>query len=535
MDGRTLGNRFAYIPPQCFTKTRRPGAAASNPCYACHAKPTAPNFTDDSDLQLALSLPPAAARNPWRNVLDPPVAHVARAGDAEVLGAVRRSNYFDERGEIALVSRLRPLVPAWDATGDHRWDGFVPDAWFRFDERGFDRRPDGAPSGWRAFAYFPFLGTFFPTNGSSDDVLIRLDPALREDAAGRPDARVYEVNLAIVEALITRRDVPVAGVDEAALGADLDLDGTLGSADRVAYDPRRMRYVGRAALPEHAPDFPAVPGLYPPGTEFLHSVRYLDVAADGRVAMASRMKELRYMKKARWLSPADLKARAAADVVEQAESANGAREVVWEIDRGVYNGLGWLLQGFIEAEDGALRPQSYEETVYCAGCHGGLGVTTDSTFAFARKLGPRSRGGGWFHASPGDLAGLPDPRRLDGANEYALYLRQNGAGDELRGNGEVIARFYDGRGRLREDPLNRLRADVSLLLVPSAPRALDLDRAYLAVVHEQSFSLGREIVLGTPENVYRDAPTGARTGVRAALAASPLAAEPEASPAAARR
>ena len=118
---------------------------------------------------------------------------------------------------------------------------------------GFDHRRDGTPTGWRSFAYYPFLGTFFPTNGSADDVLIRLDPVLREDGAGNYDSSIYTVNLAIVEALITRADVAIDPVEEAAFGVDLDLDGRLATAKRVTFHSAndglggtRMRYVGRA-------------------------------------------------------------------------------------------------------------------------------------------------------------------------------------------------------------------------------------------------------------------------------------------------
>ena len=61
----------------------------------------------------------------------------------------------------------------------------MPDVQFAFDDHGYDHHPDGTPTGWRAFAYYPFVGTFFPTNGSADDVLVRLDAALREDDAGQ--------------------------------------------------------------------------------------------------------------------------------------------------------------------------------------------------------------------------------------------------------------------------------------------------------------------------------------------------------------
>jgi hypothetical protein len=160
-----------------------------------------------------------------------------------VLAYVRRSNYFDDEG--LTLARTLDGLPGNDGTGHHEWGGFRPDAWFSFDDHGFDHRPDGTLTGWRAFAYYPFLGTFFPTNGSMDDVLIRLDPRLQEGADGRYHPRTYEINLAIVEALVTRRDVPVDPIDERPLGADLDLDGTFGRATRVVFG-KGMHYVGRA-------------------------------------------------------------------------------------------------------------------------------------------------------------------------------------------------------------------------------------------------------------------------------------------------
>src|SRR5262249_7020872 len=155
---------------------------------------TPPNFVDDADLQLAFTLPGASVANAWRNVFSPPVTRAPRATDAEVLAHVRGSNYFDDAGGITLLRRLAALPKSWDGDGDGRWTGYKPDAWFRFDEHGYDHAPGGQPTGWRAFAYAPFLG-FFPTNGSTDDVLIRLDPALQQDTSGRPDPTIYEINL----------------------------------------------------------------------------------------------------------------------------------------------------------------------------------------------------------------------------------------------------------------------------------------------------------------------------------------------------
>jgi hypothetical protein len=478
---------------------------------------------DDADLQLSFALPAAAAANPWRNLFAPPIARAAPVSDRDVLSYVRESNYFDPSGGITLARVLRALPPQWDSDHDGRWNGYIPDAWFHFDERGFDRAADGRATGWRAFAYAPFLGAFFPTNGAMDDVLIRLDPALREDAAGKADERVYAVNLAVVETLISRADVAIEPVDERALGRDLDLDGRLGRAVRVAFrapQPGRaagMHYVGRAGALQDRGEFPLGPGLFPLGTEFLHSVRYIDVGARGQVAIAARMKELRYAKKVRWLTPADLKARAAAEVTEQAESADGVLQFLWQFDRGIYNDQGWLLQGFIEAADGHLRPQSYEESLACVGCHGEIGATTDSMFAFARKLGRGTPSQGWFHWTQHDLHGIPEPRRRDGRYEYSFYLANNGAADDLRENHEAWERFFDAGDALKPAALEKLHTDVSVLLLPSAARALDLDRASMAIARAQAFAAGREPVLSPTQHAHQRAPVDEKTGVALAV------------------
>jgi hypothetical protein len=76
-----------------------------------------------------------------------------------------------------------------------------------------------------------------------------------------------------------------------------------------------------------------------------------------------------------------------------------------------------------------------------------------------------------------------------------------------------VKRFFDARGELRPDAIARLHADIGELLLPSTARAIDLDRAYKAVVEEQSFALGRDAILGRSDNVYEAAPTGIRKAV----------------------
>jgi hypothetical protein len=529
MHVRRLHNWIAYVPPECFTKTRGADGKPRNPCYPCHTRSEAPNYVDDEDLQLTLKLPVPGAHNPWTNLITPPIERAPVMSDADVLAYVRQSNYFAADGSIALAHALQRPPPDWDGDGNGAWDGFVPDVGYAFDEHGFDHRADGTPTGWRAFAYYPFVGNFFPTNGSADDVLIRLDPALRQDDSGRYDARVYTVNLAIVEALVTRSDVRIDEVNEADFGVDLDRNGRIGRATKVAFDgspgrsSTRVQYVGRARALEKAGQFPIAPGLFPLRTEFFHTVRYLDVGADGVVTMAPRMKEVRYARKAVFLTYEALKAHVDYEAKSTATNPDRTHGVEWFREVGVSNGLGWYYQGFIEAKDGSLRPQSLEESAFCEGCHGGIGATVDGIFSFSRKVRDDGPARGWFHWSQRDLRGLAEPKRRDGQYEYTLYLREAGAGDELRANAEVLSRFFDASGGLKPAEVEALHGDVARLLLPSAARALDLDRAYRAVVLEQSFDRGRDAVLAPSDNVEARPQVGTKTGIEHPVIAMRLA------------
>lgn len=490
-EGPSLANLAAYLPAQCYAKTRRADGTPRNPCATCHQASREPNYVDDSDVQLELSIPRFAATNRWTNALVPP-APVA-IDDRALLAYVRTDNY--RRGEA---------VSAGVA--------YVPDCMFAPDPQGWDRDGTGATTGWRAYTAPPVPGMFWPTNGSAGDAYIRLPEAYRRDASGAPSEAIYAVNLAIVEAMIRRTDVAIAPTREALLGVDLDGDGRLGLARRVAFvwppsPTSPLRYVGQAAaLDRTAAGFPAA-GLYPTGTELVHSVRYLDVA-DGRVRPAARMKELRYMKKQRWLSYSALDVAAKSEQREKEQDPDSLRRIYGDGERGVGTGTGWLMLGFIEDATGTLRAQTTEETAACIGCHGGVGATTDSTFSFARKVS-------W--TAPERFLALPEPRRTDGGGEYRAWLEAVGDGDDFGSNAEVRARFLTRDGHVVPAMARALAKDISVLVVPSPARALELDRAYLALVRAQSFALGREAFAGTPQIEARLVP-GAATGITQVIA-----------------
>jgi len=518
LKNRFLGNEAAYIPPQCYTKTLDGNGVAHNPCYACHVPTKRPNYINDGDLQRAYTFATYAETDRWSNLFEDRTERVAAISDEAILDYVRTSNYFGDGGGIALAEGLRSPPAAWDVNGDGRWSGFVPDAWFQFDEDGFDLAPDGAATGWRAFAYYPFLGTFWPTNGSTDDVLIRLAEPFRQDSNGQPSRAAYKLNLAIVEAVTRRRDVAIPPTDETAWGVDLDKDGRLATATRVTYDwapleGRFMSYVGEAKVAQDAGALHLAGGLFPEGTEFLHSVRYIDVADDGTIGLAVRLKELRYMRKSLWRTYANLEDIALGEAKEKEDFPDRLRFIAGNAETGVANGQGWTIQGFIEDATGALRPQSYEETVFCVGCHSGVGATIDSVFSFPRRFGREAFRDGWYHWSVKGFEGVPEPKRSDGRYEYTTYLEENGAGDEFRSNHEVMARFFDERGHLKPIEVEQLHGDIARLLLPSRERALKLNKAYRTIVEDQDFHLGRDATVTPAVNVHRSVNEEQPTGI----------------------
>ncbi|RYZ10331.1 MAG: hypothetical protein EOO73_01800 [Myxococcales bacterium] len=499
-----------YVPPQCYTKTRGSDGRTHNPCFTCHVDTPPPNYIKDGSLQLGYEFGPPALENRWTNLFVDRTAQVAAISDDEITSYVRRDNY------IGLTQSLADLPAAWDRDHDGKWTGFVPDAAFYFDADGFDRSPDGKETGWRAYTYFPVPGGFWPTNGSFGDAMIRLPEVYRLDASGKPSRDAYVANLAILESLIARRDVPIPELDERALDADLDGNHELTRAKLVRYrwapGGGGMTYAGKAK-PLQAQ---LAAGLFPEGTELLHSLRYLDVQ-NGQVVPAARMKELRYMRKAKWLSFGYLETQAMREAREKSESPNKRRVMLGDAEHGISNAAGWRLQAFIEDAQGALRPQTLEEHAACIGCHSGVGATDDSVFSFSRKLAGDRRHRGWY---AGDLHGIGEPTRADGEGEYSHYLAQNGAGDELRQNDELERKFFDSQGRVRPDMVQKLKTDVAVLLLPTAERALLLDKAYRSIVLEQSFTQGRDATIVPAKNVHQSLPDDEQpTGVTVAVQA----------------
>ncbi|RKH58540.1 hypothetical protein [Corallococcus llansteffanensis] len=482
--GSRVANREAPVPSMCYTKT----AGVSNPCWTCHTGGVGDNVMADALLQAEYAFSDVALTNHWTNLFTDRVRAIASRSDEEVLEYIREDNATPLRA--ALLGRA----------GGYK--GWVPDLDLGrgFDGDGFAR--DG--SGWRAVRYKPFPGTFWPTNGNTDDVFIRLPEAFRKDARGQPSRDVYRFNLAVLEAAMTvdpglvdvkaarRRVEPV---DERVADVDLDGDGRL-SAQVEVVRGLPVRYAGAAA------DVPVRRYTYPRGTEFLHTVRYVD--PDAPALLSTRLKELRYSRKDE--APAEDRVRNF--YAEEQEKKRRGRLPAFQgtPELGLINEFGWRLQGFIEDAQGRLRLQTLEEHVACMGCHTNLGVTVDQTFAFPRKV-PGSEG--WRQQ---DLRGISDvPQAGHAKPETATYFERVQGGDEFRANDELLARFFPG-GVLDLPAVRRAAPegdrDLAWLLTPSRERALQLDKAYWALVREQAFALGRDTLLAPPANVHRAVENG---------------------------
>ncbi|MBF6676899.1 hypothetical protein CSPB12321_08130, partial [Campylobacter sp. RM12321] len=218
-----INANHSYVSSQCYTKTidEKNPKIVSNPCFTCHSLNKEPNFTyEDYDVQESYDFPAPATKNPFTNLFVDRSKDIAKISDDEILKYVRSDNYKDENGEIILAKKLKNLDKNWDYNKNGKWDGYIPDCEYNFDNEGFDRTKDGGYTLWRAFGYYPFLGTFWPTNGNTDDVLIRLPKIFATDESGKFDLEIYKINLLIVESLIKQKSIKTFAIDESKYGVD---------------------------------------------------------------------------------------------------------------------------------------------------------------------------------------------------------------------------------------------------------------------------------------------------------------------------
>ncbi len=547
---QTLANPYGHIPAQCYIET---AGGTQNPCQYCHTDALAARGFGNNVPQgglssyigdltadyafAALNWPinrQNGSINPWDNTLHPDrlAQAVAEQGenpeDWDMTAWIAQDNWTP-----AFAQRPGNTSGDWDTGAEGNGFRLFPalnPADLPADPDGFVRDAAGKMTGWRAVNFVPH-GIFTPLTGSVSGIYIRLPERFRVNAAGVEDAGVYAANLDLLSDAIQDR------LTEAS--------------------PRH--YVGGAATDA------VEPGLYPQGTEFAHPLHYVDTDADGRDGRlpgtrAARVKEIRYMYKLRRFDPGygnpALKEESAPLYANRAEA--------W-----VDNGAGWLLAGWIEDAQGALRPQTPDEMVQCVGCHSGhmpqpetggypdfqsgVGTTIDSTWALPRRLPGAD---GWremdmmgYRADPAGgigAANRPDPvNRALQAGEFAHFLRAvvgvslygdmpASVEDYLRkhitadqgytadwpeiATGSVDAWLKTHRLRAQllaelTDKGGHLAADGNLagvFLYPPRAAALEAARRYRQVVATQRFALGKDVFAQTPMSFryFRDGENG---------------------------
>lgn len=503
-----IDNQGAYIPSMCYTKTIDENNNVHNPCYSCHTVGVFPNSMVDTELQEDYDFPEIMLVNPYKNLFEDRRKQVSDINTVEMYNYIRKSNYFDSDSEILLKKTL-----------PKDWTGYIPDCYFNFDSEGFDINPKtGEYSGWRAFRYYPFLGTFWPTNGSTDDVMIRLPKVFMKNEKDQFDKKIWIANLNIIEALIKQSNVKSNDmIDEKYIGLDLDNNSVLEETNIIIYR-KSLLPVGKAKIELQQGKLFIEPGLFPVGTEFLHTVRYIDWdETQNQIKMSERMKEVRYAKKEEWYSSYEIKFMIERKLAERnpSQSINPEPQIEafpGDFEKGMKNNYGWRYSGYIEDKNGNLRPQTNEETLFCMGCHDTIGATTDTTFSFKRKFE-------WGYWTKNGLKGIKEPvvnyAKYGKQQEYAFYLMNNKSGNEFRTNDEVVNKFFNSDGTIKSDMLELLKNDISILLYPSKERAELLNKNYMVIVKNQSYKFGRDAnAEPLDKNVYRKIEKKQSTGIK---------------------
>jgi hypothetical protein len=466
-------NPEALIPSQCYTRTE----GKHNPCYVCHQSydPVKKriNNLNDGFLQGTYGFSDEGRHNSWVNLFKDRSLFIESVEDQQMREYIRQDNYT-----------------AWHEWMQDNWREAQPNlqnlhlADGAFADDGLAK--DG--SRWVAFNFKSLPSTFWPTNGSTNDVMIRLAPEFSQ-INGEFSKDVYYANLSLVEMAVKELDqIAINGLNEAQINSDLDGDGVYVSSAYTMLN--RAFYLGDAS------DIPVTPQLYPVGTEFLHTVRYLDEDQDGYIIPSTRIKEVRYSRKNRFVTPAKI---TSANYLERKEKHYENLPNIQDYgQRGMSNKLGWTLWGFIEDANGELRKQHFEEQFFCMGCHKSVGANIDTTFAFPRKV---EGSDGWGYKDLHAIVDVPNLGERQG--EYLTYLQRVGGGDEFRQNSEMLERWFHADGTVNAAEVSRLPS-IYELITPSAERAMDLNKAYWQVVQEQSYLYGRDVNLTPAVNVFSD-------------------------------
>lgn len=470
MEHNEVYNPESVIPPQCYTKTN----GKNNPCYACHQSydnsENRPNQMGDGTLQGNYEFSDVGLTNSWKNLFVDRRELIADISDEAILDYIGEDNYTASTvNGLPAEMQIKQLSYPAKAFGKN---GIANDG-----------------SGWVAYNYKPFPSTFWPTNGSTGDAMIRLPEAFQQ-RKGEYSEDVYLANLTLLEmALKDVNSLAVPQLNEQTIGMDLNGDGAL--SETITHIQRQSHYVGDASGIELSYQ------LYPQGTELLHTVRYIGVDDEGQIYNAPRMKEVRYMQKALFRSKESLASAYYAEAKDKAFEKLPQTRYLGE-EQGIDNGFGWTLNAYIEDAQGQLRPQHEQELAFCNGCHKTVGSTFDQTFSFARKV-PGAKG--WGYINLHEIDDVPNINEQEG--EFLTYMKRVGGGDEFRQNAEMLARWFNADGELNEAKVKQANS-VYELITPSPVRALALNKAYQTIVKEQSYLFGRDATITEATNVLSE-------------------------------
>ena len=434
----------------------------------------------DGDLQGDYQFSEVGMTNSWKNLFTDRSAIIADISDAEVHAYINQDNY------TPFVNKRQQDLNGIGASVTLEGLAYPDTA---FDHYGLAK--DG--SHWVSYNYKPFPSTFWPTNGSTADAMIRLPRAFREQQ-GKYLFDVYLANLALVEMTIKDlSEVSVPVLSEIKIGRDLNGNGQIES--KIKHIVRQNYYVGDAQ------NTPLKHMLYPRETEFLHTVRYLGVDDNGDIYPAPRLKELRYMKKHQDTTPETLRVAYMQEAKEK--EFENLPQTIYLGNRGIDNGFGWTINGYIEDEKGELRQQVHQELAFCNGCHKTVGSTIDQTFSFARKVEGE---GGWGYIDLRAMSDVPNVAIAGFASEkgeFLTYFERVGGGDEFRQNQEMLHKWFNPDGSVNADKVAQAKTLYDLIM-PSPERAMALNKAYWSIVQEQSFIFGRDATIFAATNVLAE-------------------------------
>ena len=216
----------------------------------------------DGTLQGNYEFSDVGLTNSWKNLFVDRRELIADISDEAILNYISEDNYTaSTTNGLPDEMQIKQLSYPDKAFGEH---GIANDG-----------------SGWVAYNYKPFPSTFWPTNGSTGDAMIRLHVAFQQ-RKGQYSEDVYLANLTLLEmALKDVHTLAVPELNEQTIGMDLDGNGALSEA--ITHIQRQSHYVGDASSIELSYQ------LYPQGTELLHTVRYIGVDDEGQIYNAPRM------------------------------------------------------------------------------------------------------------------------------------------------------------------------------------------------------------------------------------------------------